>query len=118
MQQLSTLNTIEPIDYENLNIIRSQPPGRCQSGISLVPFLPYVKCLTSIREPISFADDHDQRMTMGKNSTFLNNLISSQIKIELNILARRSYRPLDLRILLFRYFAAMYQTNHLKRTVF
>ncbi len=71
MDQLSTLNTSGPIDYDNLNIIiHPRPPRRRQSGISLVPFRPYVKCLTSVREPFAYADGNAQWKTMGKKETF------------------------------------------------
>jgi hypothetical protein len=71
MQELSTLNTSGPIDYDNLSIvIRPRPPRRRQSGISLVPFRPYVKCLTTVREPFSFADGKEKWMIMGNKQTF------------------------------------------------
>jgi hypothetical protein len=71
MEQLSTLNTSEQIDYDNLNIItHPRPPRRRQSGISLIPFRPYVKCLTSVREPFAYADGTDQWVTTGKNEIF------------------------------------------------
>ncbi|CAF2527000.1 unnamed protein product [Rotaria sp. Silwood2] len=67
MEQLSTLNTAAPIDYDNLNIvIHPRPPRRRPSGVSLVPFRPYVKCLTSVRKPFSFANGKDPWMTIGK----------------------------------------------------
>ncbi|CAF1152410.1 unnamed protein product [Rotaria sordida] len=71
MEQMSTLNTTEPIDYDNLNIvIRPLPPRRRQSGISLVPFRPYVKCLTSVRKSFSFANGKDPWMTIGETDAF------------------------------------------------
>ncbi|CAF1197573.1 unnamed protein product [Rotaria magnacalcarata] len=67
MEQLSSLNTTEPIDFNNLNIvIHPRPPRRRQSGASLVPFRPYVKCLTSVRKPFAFANGKDSWVTMGK----------------------------------------------------
>ena len=70
-QQLSSLNTAEPIDFDNLNIItHPRPPRRRQSGISLVPFRPYVKRLTSTREPFSFANGEDAWSTSGQRETF------------------------------------------------
>lgn len=71
MQRLSTLDTIGPIDHENLNIIiQPRPPRRRQSGASLIPFRPYVKSLTSVREPFSFADGTNTWKTMGNKETF------------------------------------------------
>jgi hypothetical protein len=71
MQQLSSLNTTGSIDYDNLNIvIRPRPPRRRQSGISLVPFRPYVKCLTSERQPFSFANGKDAWIKTGQKETF------------------------------------------------
>jgi len=71
MDQLSSLNTNEPIDYDNLNIvIHPRPPRRRQSGASLVPFRPYVKCLTSIREPFSYVNGQDRWVTSGQKETF------------------------------------------------
>lgn len=70
-QQLSSLNTAGPIDFDNLNIVtHPRPPRRRQSGISLVPFRPYVKCLTSTREPFSFANGEDPWSTSGQKETF------------------------------------------------
>lgn len=71
----STLNRIsnknESIDHENLNIvIRPRPPRRRQSGASLVPFRPYVKQLTSVRQAFSYANGHDKWMTMGRDEIF------------------------------------------------
>ena len=66
-QQLSTLNTSEPIDYDNLNIItHPRPPRRRQSGASLIPFRPYVKRLTGVREPFEYANGSDHWQTTGK----------------------------------------------------
>ena len=71
MQQLSTLNTTGPIDYDNLSIvIHPRPRRRRQSGASLVPFRPYVKCLTSVRQPSSLANGKDQWMVSGKREEF------------------------------------------------
>jgi len=71
MQKSNILNTTGPIDYDNLNIIICpRPPRRRQSGISFVPFRPYVKCLTSIREPCSFTDGKDKWKVMGKREIF------------------------------------------------
>ncbi|CAF2831836.1 unnamed protein product [Rotaria sp. Silwood2] len=68
---LNTLDTKEPLDYDNLNIItRPRPPRRRQSGVSLVPFRPYVKCLTSVRQPFSFANGYDKWMVMGRDEIF------------------------------------------------
>ncbi|CAF1166687.1 unnamed protein product [Rotaria sordida] len=68
---LNTLDTQEPLDYDNLNIItRPRPPRRRQSGVSLVPFRPYVKCLQSVRQPYSFANGYDRWMVMGRNEIF------------------------------------------------
>ncbi|CAF4697537.1 unnamed protein product [Rotaria sp. Silwood1] len=67
MQQLSSLDTTEPIDYDNLNIvIHPRPRRRRPSGTSLVPFRPYVKCLTSIRGPFSYANGRDPWMIVGR----------------------------------------------------
>jgi hypothetical protein len=71
MEHLSTLNTTEPIDYDNLKIItRPRPPRRRQSEISLIPFRPYVKCLTSVRELFSFTDGENEWKTTGTRETF------------------------------------------------
>jgi len=71
MQTLSTLDTLSTIDYDNLSIVtHPRPPRRRQSGISLVPFRPYVKCLTSIKEPFSYADGEHQWKTIGEKQTF------------------------------------------------
>ena len=71
MQQLNSLDTTGSIDYDNLNIvIRPRPPRRRQSGISLVPFRPYVKCLTSERQPSSFTSGKDAWITAGHKQTF------------------------------------------------
>jgi hypothetical protein len=68
---LNTLDTKELIDYDNLNIVtRPRPPRRRQSGASLVPFRPYVKCLTSIRQPFSFANGYDKWMVQGRDEVF------------------------------------------------
>jgi hypothetical protein len=73
MEQLSSLNTSEPIDFDNLNIvIHPRPPRRRQSGASLVPFRPYVKCLTSERKPFAFANGKDSWVTMGKTEQLFN----------------------------------------------
>lgn len=67
MEGSSPTNTKEPIDFDNLNIIiHPRPPQRRQSGTSLVPFRPYVKCLTSERKPFSFANGKDPWVTIGK----------------------------------------------------
>ena len=71
MDQLSSLNTNEPIDYDNLKIvIHPRPPRRRQSGTSLVPFRPYVKSLSSVREPFHFANGEDPWATSGRKETF------------------------------------------------
>jgi len=71
MSQLNSLNTTKSIDHDNLNIIiRPRPPRRRQSGISLIPFRPYVKCLTRIREPFSFTDGKTEWRTIGKKEIF------------------------------------------------
>lgn len=68
---LNTLDTKKTIDYDNLNIVtRPRPPRRRQSGISLVPFRPYVKRLTSVRQPFSWTNGFDKWMVMGKNEIF------------------------------------------------
>ena len=70
-QQLSTLNTTEPLDYDNLNIvIHPRPPRRRQSGASLVPFRPYVKSLTGVREPFGYADGFNPWKTTGQREIF------------------------------------------------
>ncbi|CAF3459028.1 unnamed protein product [Rotaria socialis] len=69
--QLNTLDTTEPIDYDNLKIItKPRPPRRRQSGASLVPFRPYVKRLTSVRQPFSFTNGYDRWMLMGRDEIF------------------------------------------------
>ena len=71
MQSLSTFNTKGSVDYDNLNIITlPRPPRRRQSGTSLVPFRPYVKSLTSVRQPFSFANGYDKWMVMGRDEIF------------------------------------------------
>jgi hypothetical protein len=68
---LNTLDTKGPLDYDNLNIVtHPPPPRRRKSGASLIPFRPYVKCLTSVRQPFSFANGFDKWMVMGKDETF------------------------------------------------
>jgi hypothetical protein len=68
---LNTLDTKELVDYDNLNIVtRPRPPRRRQSGISLVPFRPYVKCLSSVRQPFSFANGYDKWMVTGSDEVF------------------------------------------------
>lgn len=68
---LNTADTKEPVDYDNLNIItQPRPPRRRQSGVSLIPFRPYVKCLTSVRQPFSFANGYDRWMVMGRDEIF------------------------------------------------
>ncbi|CAF4949494.1 unnamed protein product [Rotaria sp. Silwood1] len=68
---LNTLDTKEPLDYDNLNIItRPRPPRRRQTGVSLIPFRPYVKCLTSVRQPFSFANGYDRWMVIGRDEIF------------------------------------------------
>ena len=64
-------NRKEAIDHENLSIVtRPRPPRRRQSGVSLVPFRPYVKKLTSVRQAFSYANGHDKWMTMGRDEIF------------------------------------------------
>jgi hypothetical protein len=80
MQQLSSLDTPGPIDYDNLSIvIRPRPRRRRQSGVSLVPFRPYVKCLTGVREPFSFANGRDEWKTMGRREPFFKQENASDI---------------------------------------
>lgn len=71
MQQLNILNTAESIDYDNLNIITHPPPlQRRRSEVSFVPFRPYVKSLTSVRHPSSFADGKYEWITTGRKETY------------------------------------------------
>ncbi|UJR29993.1 hypothetical protein I4U23_017540 [Adineta vaga] len=71
MQPLSTLDTTKPINFDDLNIIiRSLPPRRRQSGTSIIPFRPYVKRLTSVRQPFSFANGRDGWVTTGEREAF------------------------------------------------
>ncbi|CAF1129915.1 unnamed protein product [Adineta ricciae] len=71
MQPLSTLDTTKPINFDDLNIIiRSLPPRRRQSGTSIIPFRPYVKRLTSVRQPFSFANGRDGWVTTGEKVAF------------------------------------------------
>jgi hypothetical protein len=68
---LNTLDTKGPLDYDNLNIVtHPPPPRRRKSGASLIPFRPYVKCLTSVRQPFSFANGFDKWTVMGRDETF------------------------------------------------
>jgi hypothetical protein len=68
---LNTFDTNGLIDYENLSIItRPRPPRRRQTGTSLIPFRPYVKSLTSVRQPFSFANGYDKWATMGTDEIF------------------------------------------------
>jgi hypothetical protein len=56
---------------DNLNIVtRSRPPRRRQSGISLIPFRPYVKYLTSVRQPFSYANGRDRWQVTGEDKIF------------------------------------------------
>ncbi|CAF0987094.1 unnamed protein product [Adineta ricciae] len=68
---IKPLDTKETLDYDNLNIItHPPPPRRRQSGVSLIPFRPYVKCLTSIRQPFSYANGTDKWAVMGRDEVF------------------------------------------------
>ena len=65
---LNTFDTQEPLDYDNLNIITyPRPPRRRPSGASLIPFRPYVKCLTGVRQPFSSTDGYNKWMIIGKD---------------------------------------------------
>ena len=67
MQQFGSFNTIAPIDHDNLSIVtRPRPPRRRQSGISIVPFRPYVKRLTGIREPFVGTNGNDRLIEIGE----------------------------------------------------
>ncbi|CAF0767186.1 unnamed protein product [Adineta steineri] len=71
MQQLSTLDTTRPLDFDNLNlIIRPRAPRRRQSGASIIPFRPYVKRLTSVRLPHSYANGRDNWVESGRRESF------------------------------------------------
>jgi hypothetical protein len=71
MQPLNTFDTKALVDYDNLNITTlPRPPRRRQSGKSLVPFRPYVKRLTSIRQPYSFTNGYDKWKIQGKDEIF------------------------------------------------
>ena len=63
------LNTVDPNDL-NLIITHPRPPRRRQSGISLVPFRPYVKSLTSVRQPFSYVNGYDSWKVTGKEEIF------------------------------------------------
>ena len=63
------LNTVDPNDL-NLIITHPRPPRRRQSGISLVPFRPYVKSLTSVRQPFSYVNGYDAWKVTGKEEIF------------------------------------------------
>jgi hypothetical protein len=68
---LNTLDTKGFIDYDNLSIItRPRPPRRRQTGVSLIPFRPYVKCLTSVRQPFAYTNGYDKWVTMGQEEAF------------------------------------------------
>ncbi|CAF0755551.1 unnamed protein product [Didymodactylos carnosus] len=69
--KLSTLDTKDPIDFNNLTIItHPKPPRRRQSGATYIPFRPYVKCLNSIRQQHSFTDGKASWLTQGKDEIF------------------------------------------------
>ncbi|CAF0758952.1 unnamed protein product [Adineta steineri] len=71
MQQLSTLDTTRPLDFDNLNlIIRPRAPRRRQSGASIIPFRPYVKRLTSVRLPHSYANGRDNWVESGRRESY------------------------------------------------
>ena len=71
MKSLNTLDTTEPLDYDNLNIVtHPRPPRRRQSGISLLPFRPYVKSLCSVRQPFSYTNGFDPWKTTGQEEIF------------------------------------------------
>lgn len=71
MATTTNLTDAKPIDHENLSIIiHPKPPRRRQSGTSLVPFRPYVKSLTSVREPFSYANGQDPWAIVGQPETF------------------------------------------------
>ena len=68
---LHTSNRNEQVDDENLNIItRPRPPRRNQSGLSVIPFRPYVKCLTSTRQPFSYTNGYEKWMVIGRDEIF------------------------------------------------
>jgi hypothetical protein len=57
MKPMNDQQSVEHGDDDNLKIVtHPRPLRRRQSGPSLVPFRPYVKCLTSVRQPFSFVD--------------------------------------------------------------
>ncbi|CAF0907645.1 unnamed protein product [Didymodactylos carnosus] len=69
--QLNTLDTKKPIDYDNLTIItRPKPPRRRRSGVTYIPFRPYVKCLNSVRLPYSFTNGHTGWFVKGKPEVY------------------------------------------------
>ena len=76
MQSLNKLKTIDSIDdqndVENLKIItHPKPPRRRQSGISIIPFRPYVKFLTGVRQTFSFTDGNNSWKISGNEEIFL-----------------------------------------------
>ena len=69
---MATFSALNPIDPTNLNIIitHPRPPRRRQSGISHVPFRPYVKSLSSVRQPFSSANGSDPWKVTGHEEIF------------------------------------------------
>ena len=71
MRSFSSHDADEPLDYDNLSIItRPRPPRRRQSGVSLIPFRPYVRSLSSVRQPFSFTDGSHPWQVTGRNEIF------------------------------------------------
>ncbi|CAF0776245.1 unnamed protein product [Adineta steineri] len=63
--------SINTVDYDNLNIItHPPPPRRRQSGISLIPYRPYVKSLSSVRQPFSHTNGIGEWEVMGKDEIY------------------------------------------------
>lgn len=72
--QSTTMNALDAkdvLDYDNLSIVtHPPPPRRRQSGVSLIPYRPYVKSLTSVRQPFSYANGVDKWTISGTDQTF------------------------------------------------